>query len=198
MSIEQALLQRSDSKCELCSSPEHLSALDVPPVDAAEVDKAVMVCQTCRSQIAGETDLDVNHWRCLNDSMWSQVPAVQVMAWRMLKRLDSEGWARDLLDMMYLDDDTKAWAENDGAVHEDDDYPPAFDSNGARLLAGDTVTLIKDLNVKGTSFVAKRGTAVRGIGLTDNPEHIEGRVNGTRIVILTKFVKKQGAEQAGS
>lgn len=198
MSIEQALLQRSDSKCELCSSSEHLSALDVPPVDVVEVDKAVMVCETCRSQVTGEADLDVNHWRCLNDSMWSQVPAVQVMAWRMLKRLDSEGWARDLLDMMYLDDDTKTWAENDGAVQEEDDYPPAFDSNGARLLAGDTVTLIKDLNVKGTSFTAKRGTAVRGIGLTDNPEHIEGRVNGTRIVILTKFVKKQGAEQAGS
>jgi protein PhnA len=60
-----------------------------------------------------------------------------------------------------------------------------------QLSAGDTVTLIKDLNVKGTNFVAKRGTAVRGISLVaDNPEHIEGRVNGTRIVILAKFAKK--------
>ena len=58
------------------------------------------------------------------------------------------------------------------------------------LQAGDNIVIIKDLNVKGTSFVAKRGTAVRGISLTDNPEHIEGRVNGTRIVILTCFVKK--------
>ena len=50
--------------------------------------------------------------------------------------------------------------------------------------------LIKDLDVKGSSLTAKRGTAVRNIGLTSNPEHIEGRVDGQRIVILTKFVKK--------
>jgi protein PhnA len=57
--------------------------------------------------------------------------------------------------------------------------------------SGDTVTLIKDLNVKGAGFTAKRGTAVRNISLVpDNPEHIEGRVNGQQIVILTKFVKK--------
>lgn len=51
--------------------------------------------------------------------------------------------------------------------------------------------MIKDLDVKGTSFTAKRGTLVRNISLDmDNHEHIEGRVNGTRIVILTKYVKK--------
>ena len=53
------------------------------------------------------------------------------------------------------------------------------------------MVIIKDLNVKGTSFVAKRGTAVRGIRLVpDNPTQIEGRVNGQQIVILTEFVKK--------
>ena len=63
---------------------------------------------------------------------------------------------------------------------------------GAILETGDTVTLIKDLDVKGANFVAKRGTAVRGIALVAyNPEHIEGRVNGTRIVILTQYVRKQ-------
>jgi len=60
-----------------------------------------------------------------------------------------------------------------------------------QLAAGDTVTLIKDLDVKGTSFVAKRGTSVRNISLVKNNEQqIEGRVNGTQIVILTKFVKR--------
>jgi len=50
---------------------------------------------------------------------------------------------------------------------------------------------IKDLNVKGGGFMAKRGTVVRGISLAaNNPEHIEGRVNGQQIVILTQFVKK--------
>jgi protein PhnA len=66
-----------------------------------------------------------------------------------------------------------------------------IDSNGVVLQAGDTVVLVKDLDVKGAGFTAKRGTAVRGISLVaDNPEHIEGRVNGQQIVILTKFVKK--------
>jgi len=53
------------------------------------------------------------------------------------------------------------------------------------------VTLIKDLPVKGAGFIAKRGTAVRGISLVEeNTSHIEGRVDGQRIVILTQFVKK--------
>jgi len=65
------------------------------------------------------------------------------------------------------------------------------DSNGNALQNGDTVVLIKSLNVKGANFMAKRGTTVRRISLVaDNPEHIEGRVDGQHIVILTKFIKK--------
>ncbi|MDO9274673.1 MAG: alkylphosphonate utilization protein, partial [Lutibacter sp.] len=65
------------------------------------------------------------------------------------------------------------------------------DSNGVILEMGDTVVLIKDLPVRGSSMVAKRGTAVRRISLVhDNAEHIEGKVDGIQIVILTKFVKK--------
>lgn len=67
------------------------------------------------------------------------------------------------------------------------------DTNGVVLAAGDTVVLIKDLPVKGAGFTAKRGTAVRGISLVaENAGHIEGRVDGQRIVILTEFVKRQG------
>jgi protein PhnA len=51
--------------------------------------------------------------------------------------------------------------------------------------------LIKDLNVKGANFTAKLGTAVKGISqVANNSEHIEGKVNGQQIVILTKFYKK--------
>jgi protein PhnA len=93
--------------------------------------------------------------------------------------------------MLYLDDDTLAWAKATGEDKDDDDTLKHVDSNGAVLSAGDTVTLIKDLNVKGANFTAKRGTAVRNISLSpDNAEHIEGRVNGQQIVILTQFVKK--------
>ena len=122
--------------------------------------------------------------------MWSQVPVVQVMAYRMLNRLigAGEAWAQDLLDMLYLDDATLEWANKGSAEVELDE--PHVDSNGSTLSAGDNVVLIKDLVVKGANFTAKRGTPVRGISLTSNPEHIEGRVNGTRIVILTQYVKK--------
>ena len=53
-----------------------------------------------------------------------------------------------------------------------------------------TDTEIKDLVVKGANFTAKRGTMVKNISLTSNPEHIEGRVNGTRIVLVSAFMKK--------
>ena len=193
MSTESILKQRSNNSCELCTSPDDLAVYSVPPNSLDNPDDSVLLCSTCRTQVEQSETLDVHHWRCLNDSMWSQVPAVQVMAWRMLSPLSaSESWAQDALDIMYLDEDTQQWAASGESI-SNGAGSGHVDSNGAALEAGGTVTLIKDLNVKGTSFVAKRGTAVRGIALVqDNLEHIEGRVNGTRIVILTKFVKKSG------
>lgn len=191
MSTEKALHARSESKCELCGATESLGVYEVPPSSNGSVDECALICENCCEQIENPEKIDVHHWHCLNDSMWSQVPAVQVMAWRMLKRLSAEGWPQDLLDMLYLDEGTQAWAEATGEGKSEEDAVKHVDSNGAVLEAGDTVTLIKDLNVKGAKFTAKRGTVVRGISLVaDNPEHIEGRVNGQQIVILTKFVKK--------
>ncbi|MDT8375868.1 MAG: PhnA domain-containing protein [Mariprofundaceae bacterium] len=188
MSIETELQARSESRCELCGATENLGVYEIPPSSSGNADQCVFICHTCREQIENPDRVDANHWRCLNDSMWSQVPAVQVMAWRMLTRLRAEGWPQDLLDMLYLDDETRIWAES-GIQSEG--TAKHLDSNGAVLEAGDTVTLIKDLDVKGSSITAKRGTAVRGIRLVaDNPEQIEGRVEGQQIVILTKFVKK--------
>lgn len=163
----------------------------MPLNSTGSVDDSVLICETCRNQIENQNNIEVNHWRCLNDSMWSQVPAVQVMVWRMLTRLKSEGWPQDLLEMLYLNDETLSWAQATGEGETAEDKVKHLDSNGALLETGDTVTLIKDLNVKGANFTAKRGTAVRGISLVaDNAEHIEGRVNGQQIVILTQFVKK--------
>lgn len=191
MNIEKALLARSGSKCELCGAKDGLATYAIPPDSDGSVDQSLLLCSTCLEQVDSPDKMDVHHWRCLNDSMWSQEPAVQVVAWRMLSRLNSEGWAQDALDMLYLDEQNLAWAQASGEGAGDEDAVKHLDSNGALLEAGDTVTLIKDLNVKGANFTAKRGTAVRGISLVaDNPEHIEGRVNGQQIVILTKFVKK--------
>lgn len=191
MTIEQTLRERSESKCELCSASEDLAVYEVPPESQGNIDDSILICNTCREQIENPEKTEVNHWRCLNDSMWSQIPAVQIVAWRMLSRLSSEGWPQDLLDMLYLDEEKLAWAQATGEGLSKEDRVIHKDSNGEELTAGDTVTLIKDLNVKGANFTAKRGTAVRGISLVaDNPEHIEGKVNGQQIVILTKFVKK--------
>ncbi len=193
MTIEQELHTRSGSKCELCSATEDLRAYEVSPSVNSNADEHILICQHCYEQIEDPEKIDVHHWRCLNDSMWSPVAAVQVMAWRILTRLGDESWAQDLLDMLYLDDETLAWAKKGLLPVNTEDEIRHLDSNGALLQAGDTVTLIKDLNVKGANFTAKRGTAVRGITLvSNNPEQIEGRVNGQRIVILTQFVKKAG------
>jgi len=191
VSIEEELHVRSESKCELCGAADNLGVYEVPPGSNGSADESVLICGTCREQIENPEKVDVHRWRCLNDSMWSQVPAVQVMVWRMLKRLSSEGWPQELLDTLYLDENTQAWAEATGEGKSDEVTVKHVDSNGAVLNAGDAVTLIKDLPVKGASFTAKRGTVVRGISLVaDNPEHIEGRVSGHHIVILTKFIKK--------
>lgn len=193
MTIEATLKARSDSKCELCSSPDNLNVYEVPKDSSSgsNSDECVLVCETCNGQLQNPDTIDVHHWRCLNDSMWNENAAVQVVAWRMLNRLSSdETWAQDLLDMLYLDDELLEWAR---AGQSTSDAVKHVDSNGTTLASGDNVTLIKDLDVKGANFTAKRGTAVRGISLVhDNAEHIEGRVNGQRIVILTKFVKKSG------
>jgi len=193
MSIEDTLHTRSENKCELCSAADNLSVYEVPPGPIDGADGCVLVCQTCREQIENPDKIDAHHWRCLGESMWSQIPTVQVMAWRMLNCLSVETWAQDHLDMLYLDDETLAWAQADGGDGADNGTVKHLDSNGAILENGDAVTLIKDLNVKGAGFTAKRGTAVRGISLVhDNPKQIEGRINGQQIVILTEFVKKSG------
>jgi protein PhnA len=133
--------------------------------------------------------VDANHWRCLNDSMWSTVPAVQVVAWRMLDRLRPQGWSGDLLEMLYLDEETLAWAQTE--PDEKEEATVHKDAFGALLQAGDTVILTQSLDVKGANFTAKRGTAVRNITLVhDNAGQIEGRVEGQKIVILTKYVRK--------
>ncbi len=64
------------------------------------------------------------------------------------------------------------------------------DSNGNVLSDGDTVTLIKDLKVRGSSTTLKRGTVVKKIRLTDNEDEVDCRINGSSIVLRTEFLKK--------
>ncbi|WP_299354371.1 alkylphosphonate utilization protein [uncultured Shimia sp.] len=167
--------------CSLCQADAASDYTVAPRADE------IALCPACLEGVeVGPSDDP--HWHCLHDAIWSTTPAVQVVAWRLLHQLPAAPWARDLLDIAYLEDDVRGWAE---AGLPDDSGIEHRDSNGSLLAQGDTVVLIKDLPVKGAGFTAKRGTSVRGISLVaDNAEHIEGRVEGQRIVILTKFVKK--------
>ncbi len=187
MSLSPELIERCESKCELCSTQTELNEYIVPPKTGDRLDEQIAVCSVCLEQIENDNKIDKNHWRCLNDSIWNPAPSVQVMAYRMLQKLSDEGWVQDLLGMIYMEEGTLEWAQMDAIdnslVHKD--------SNGVILQNGDSVVIIKDLNVKGSSLVAKRGTAVRRIRLDpNNANHIEGKVDGQHIVILTQYVKK--------
>ena len=183
MSVEKELQTRSGGVCELCKSSEGLSVFEVSPSDGS-AEQCIYICTTCKEQIENPDKLDEAHFNCLNDSMWSEVPAVVVMSYRLLKSMGRE----DLVDMIYMDDDMKKWADsasNSGST------VVVKDSNGVLLQAGDSVVIIKDLEVKGAGFTAKRGTTVRNISIPSDVEgHIEGRVNGTKIYLKTEFLKK--------
>ena len=123
--------------------------------------------------------------------MWSEHRPVKVLAWRMLSRLRKEGWPQDLLDMMYLEDEELRFAKESGDHLDESEKIIHRDANGTILQSGDSVVLIKDLKVKGSSMVAKQGTAVRRISLDhENAKYIEGKVGPTQIVIITDYVKK--------
>jgi len=192
MKLEEILLKRSEGKCELCKSEESVKLYEVPPQSQSNEENCMMICDKCLSQVEKKAEPDSNHWRCLTESMWSEVPAVQVVSWRMLNRFRNESWAMDNLDMMYLDDEKLAWAKATGDHENDGTVELHRDCNGAVLQTGDSVVLIKSLDVKGSTLNAKMGTVVKNIRIVEeNKEQIEGKIEGQLIVILTKYVRKQ-------
>ncbi len=120
--------------------------------------------------------------------MWSGIPAVQVMAYRILHSIKNEAWPQEMLEILYLEPEIQKWAEESLKV---DSVPTVKDTNGKTLNSGDSVVIIKDLPVKGAGFTAKQGTVVKNIKLIpDDSTHIEGRVKGIKIYLKTKFLKK--------
>nr|WP_294796205.1 alkylphosphonate utilization protein [uncultured Mucilaginibacter sp.] len=177
--------------CQLCKSTTDTSIYTVPP--ANHPDNEITICGVCLGQIAKGAETDAQYWRFLSEAMWSEVPAVQVVAWRMLSRLKNEAWAADNLDMLYLDEETQSWAK----AANDDDVPAVADdvhrdSLGAQLFTGDTVVLTRSLDVKGSPLNAKMGTVVKNIRIVaSNTDQVEGKIEGQQIVILTKYLRKQ-------
>lgn len=193
MKLEDSIKTRSGNSCELCKSATNLSLYEVQPNDGRSEDNCIWACAVCQAQIEKKAELDNKHWAaCLPESMWSEIPGVQVISWRMLNRLRNESWAADSLDMMYLDDERLTWAKATGDHESDGSVDLHKDAHGHQLQTGDTVVLIKSLDVKGSTLNAKMGTVVKNIHLVhNNTEQIEGRIEGQLIVILTKYVRKQ-------
>ncbi len=109
------LARRSRSCCELCeASGAKLSIFEVPPVEQEPCfEDCIFICDSCRDQIERPKSMIAGHWRCLNNTIWSEVPAVQVMALRMLKRLAAQGehWAEELLEQAYPSEDVGNWVD---------------------------------------------------------------------------------------
>ena len=190
MAINTILQNRSTNVCELCSNEdENLQAYAVPPKNDDSADNLVVLCSHCFKQISASDYSDSNHWRCLTGSIWSEIPAVQTLSYKILSKLKTEDWALEALDSLSLDESIVAWAnaeddlEASKLVHKD--------SYGIILQTGDTIILTQNLNIKGANFIASKGTIVRKIRLVpDNEEQIEGKIEGHTIVILTKYVRK--------
>jgi protein PhnA len=186
--IERKLKDRSGSVCEISGAEHDLVVYVLPPTNERTVENSVLITKHLKDQIENPETTDEKDWRGLSESMWSEHLPVQILSWRMLARLKNT----DLLDMMYLDEEALEWAKATGEGAEEDENKIVHkDSNGAILQDGDSVVLIKDLDVKGATFTAKRGAAVHNIKLVwDDANLIEGRVENQNIYILTQYVKK--------
>ena len=184
--IERKLKDRSESKCEISGAELDLVVYTLPPYTEESLAHSVLLTKQLKDQVENPDTMNPNDWRGLSDSMWNENLPVQILSWRMLARLKNI----DTLEMMYLDEEALEWAKATGEG-EDENKIVHKDSNGAILKDGDSVVLIKDLDVKGATFTAKRGAAVHNIKVVwDDANLIEGRVENQHIYILTQYVKK--------
>lgn len=112
-SFGKDLARRAKSHCELCGvSGEKLEVFEVPPEPPVpNIEQCALLCHQCIEQISEPKKFQAGeHWRCLQQAAWSEIPAIQVLAVRLLKRqASSEDWARETLEGLYLDEDVEAW-----------------------------------------------------------------------------------------
>lgn len=185
----EKLKERANHSCELCGATSELHAYTVSPKEDDNIDHQVALCSICQNGIQTKDFSNSNHWRALTGSIWSEEPSVQALSYRILFELKSQDWAAETLEGVFLDESTISWALAE--VHASENRVVHKDAYGNVLLSGDNVVLVENLNVKGTSYTAPKGTQVKKIRLVaDNAEQIEGKINNDTIVILTKFLKK--------
>ena len=109
------LVRRSRSHYELCArNGVRLDVYELPPLEEEpHVDGCIFICEGCRKQIVDPKKINPGHWRCLNNALYSDVTAVQVMSFRLLKRLAAKEahWAEELLEHAYLEPEAEQWAD---------------------------------------------------------------------------------------
>jgi len=108
------LVRRSRSHCELCGkNGVKLEVHEVTPLEEEpSVDACVFICEGCHRQVDDPKKIMPTHWRCLNNSLYSEVPAVQVIAFRLLRHIAGKGehWAEELMEHAYLESEIEDWA----------------------------------------------------------------------------------------
>ena len=108
------LARRAKSKCELTgASGVPLRPYEVPPVSAEpDLERTLLLCEACHEVLEQPKRLAGRAWQGLAEVVWSEMPAVQVVAWRMLQCLAKrEDWAREVVEEVFLDPEVAAWAE---------------------------------------------------------------------------------------
>lgn len=109
------LARRAKSKCELTGvSGVPLRAYEIPPVAAEpELGRTLLVSERCFEILENPTKLKGREWQGLVETVWSELPAAQVVAWRMLSHLaKAEDWAREALDEVFLEEEVEKWANS--------------------------------------------------------------------------------------
>ena len=107
------LARRAKSKCEITGSAGGpLWPYEIPPAgDEPDIDRILLVSEECREVLENPGRLAGRSWQCLAEAVWSENPAVQVVAWRMLTELAKrEDWAREVLAEVFLDPEVEEWA----------------------------------------------------------------------------------------
>lgn len=112
--LGKELTRRSRAHCELCTrSGVSLSIFEVPPPPKEpRIDSVLHLCEDCSAQLENPKAINPNHWRILSETVWSEVPAAQVMAMRILRHLSSgQPWAQEILEGVYLEEEQEAWVD---------------------------------------------------------------------------------------
>lgn len=113
-SLGKDLVRRARSRCELTGAAGvPLQAFEVPPVPPEpELERTLLLSHEAVAALERPQHIDGRQWRCLAEAVWSEHPAVQVVAWRLLDAIARrEPWARETLDEVFLDPAVEEWAK---------------------------------------------------------------------------------------